>query len=74
MPFILPIALRQGALGDVMSAETLDYLHGQASQGLMSTRPTACWGEKGLEGASLTEVIRRPGAGDNALFNNSAQL
>jgi Fe-Mn family superoxide dismutase len=75
MPFILPdLPFDRQALGDVMSAETLDYHHGKHHKAYVD-KTNGMVGEKGLEGASLIEVIRAARErGDAPLFNNSAQL
>jgi Fe-Mn family superoxide dismutase len=76
MAFRLPdLPFSKDALGEFMSAETLDYHHGKHHKAYVD-KANKLLGEKGgFEGASLAEVIR--GAkerGDSALFNNSAQL
>jgi Fe-Mn family superoxide dismutase len=75
MPFILPdLPFAKDALGDVMSAETLDYHHGKHHKAYVD-KTNGMLGEKGLEGASLTQVIRAARErGDGPLFNNSAQI
>jgi Fe-Mn family superoxide dismutase len=75
MPFILPdLPFDKDALGDVMSAETLEYHHGKHHKAYVD-KTNGMLGEKGLEGASLTEVIRAARErGDKGLFNNSAQI
>ncbi|MDQ3139188.1 MAG: superoxide dismutase [Pseudomonadota bacterium] len=75
MPFTLPdLPFAKDALGDYMSAETLDYHHGKHHKAYVDK--TNGWlAEKGLEGAALTEVIRAAKErGDKPLFNNSAQI
>ena len=75
MAFRLPdLPYAKDALGDFMSAETLDFHHGKHHKAYVD-KTNAMVGEKGLEGASLTEVIRAAKEkGDKGLFNNSAQL
>jgi Fe-Mn family superoxide dismutase len=75
MPFILPdLPFDKTALGDVMSAETLEYHHGKHHKAYVD-KTNGMLGEKGLEGAALTEVIRAARErGDAGLFNNSAQI
>lgn len=75
MAFALPpLPFPKEALGDYMSAETLDYHHGKHHKAYVD-KTNGMVGEKGLEGASLVEVIRAAKEkGDNALFNNSAQI
>jgi superoxide dismutase, Fe-Mn family len=75
MAFTLPdLPFQKEALGDYMSAETLDYHHGKHHKAYVD-KTNGMLGDKGLEGASLTEVIRAAKErGDNGLFNNSAQI
>ncbi|TFI59326.1 superoxide dismutase [Sphingomonas parva] len=75
MPFILPeLPFDKGALGDFMSAETLDYHHGKHHKAYVDKVNTMV-GDKGLEGASLSQVIRAAAdRGDAGLFNNSGQI
>ncbi len=75
MPFTLPdLPFASDALGDFMSAETLAYHHGKHHKAYVD-KTNGMLGEKGLEGASLLEVIRAAGErGDKGLFNNSAQI
>jgi superoxide dismutase, Fe-Mn family len=75
MAFTLPdLPFQKEALGDYMSAETLDYHHGKHHKAYVE-KTNGMLGDKGLEGASLTEVIRAAKErGDNGLFNNSAQI
>lgn len=75
MPFRLPdLPFPKEALGDAMSAETLDYHHGKHHKAYVD-KTNGMVGDKGLEGASLSEVIRAArDKGDNGLFNNSAQI
>jgi superoxide dismutase, Fe-Mn family len=75
MAFTLPdLPFQKEALGDYMSAETLDYHHGKHHKAYVD-KTNGMLGDKGLEGAALTEVIRAAKErGDNGLFNNSAQI
>lgn len=75
MPFSLPdLPFAKDALGDVMSAETFDYHHGKHHKAYVD-KVNAMLGEKGLEGASLVEVIKAAkDKGDKGLFNNAAQI
>ena len=75
MPFTLPdLPFASDALGDFMSAETLAYHHGKHHKAYVD-KTNGMLGEKGLEGASLLEVIRAAHErGDKGLFNNSAQI
>ena len=74
MPFILPdLPFDKDALGDHMSAETLDYHHGKHHRAYIE-KTNKMAAEKGLSGASLVEVIRAAREGnDQGLFNNSGQ-
>lgn len=68
----LPYA--RDALDPHMSAETLDFHHGKHHKAYVD-KVNGMLGEKGLEGASLSEVIRAARErGDSGLFNNSAQI
>ena len=75
MAFHLPdLPFAKDALGDVMSAETFDYHHGKHHKAYVD-KTNGMIGEKGLEGASLVEVIKAAkDKGDKGLFNNSAQI
>ncbi|MEQ7872663.1 superoxide dismutase [Sphingomonas sp. ASV193] len=75
MPFTLPdLPFAKDALGDVMSAETFDYHHGKHHKAYID-KANGMLGDKGLEGASLLEVIKAAkDKGDKGLFNNSAQI
>jgi superoxide dismutase, Fe-Mn family len=75
MAFILPpLPYAKDALGDAMSAETLEFHHGKHHKAYVD-KTNSMLSEKGLKGASLTEVIRAAKErGDRPLFNNSAQL
>lgn len=75
MAFTLPdLPYDKAALQPHMSAETLDYHHGKHHKAYVD-KTNGMLGEKGLEGASLTEVIKAAkDKGDKGLFNNSAQI
>jgi Fe-Mn family superoxide dismutase len=75
MAFRLPdLPFAKDSLGQYMSAETLEYHHGKHHKAYVD-KTNGMLGEKGLEGASLTEVIRAARErGDSGLFNNSAQI
>jgi Fe-Mn family superoxide dismutase len=75
MAFRLPdLPFAKDSLGQYMSAETLEYHHGKHHKAYVD-KTNGMLGEKGLEGASLTEVIRAARErGDAGLFNNSAQI
>jgi superoxide dismutase, Fe-Mn family len=74
MAFTLPpLPYATQALGDVMSTETLEFHHGKHHKAYVD-KTNALAAEKGLQGASLVEVIRAARErGDAQLFNNSAQ-
>jgi Fe-Mn family superoxide dismutase len=75
MAFRLPdLPFAKDALGPYMSGETLDYHHGKHHKAYVD-KTNLMLGEKGLEGASLTEVIQAARErGESGLFNNSAQI
>src|SRR4028119_2112460 len=75
MPFTLPdLPFDQNALGDFMSAETLEFHHGKHHKAYVD-KVNAALGGKGLGGASLSAVIRAAGErGDKGLFNNAGQI
>ncbi len=75
MPFTLPpLPFAKDALGDHMSAETLDFHHGKHHKAYVD-KTNAMLAEKGLEGAPLSGVIAAAKErGDKGLFNNAAQL
>ena len=75
MPFSLPdLPYPKDALGEFMSAETLDYHHGKHHKAYVD-KTNALIEEKGNGGGPLSRVIRAAKeAGDHGLFNNSAQL
>ncbi len=75
MPFTLvDLPFAKDALGTFMSAETLDFHHGKHHKAYVD-KVNAVLDEKGLAGASLSEVIRAgKDKGDPKLFNNAAQI
>ena len=75
MAFRLPdLPYSRDALGEYMSAETLEYHHGKHHKAYVD-KTNSMVGEKGLEGASLSQVIlAAKEKGDKGLFNNSAQI
>ena len=75
MSFTLPeLPFEKEALAPHMSAETLDYHHGKHHQAYVD-KTNGLLAEKGLESASLVEVIKAAKEkGDKGLFNNSAQI
>ena len=75
MAFILPeLPYAKDALVPHMSAETFDYHHGKHHKAYVD-KTNSMLGDKGLEGASLIEVIKAAkDKGDKGLFNNSAQI
>ena len=75
MAFRLPdLPFPKDALGEHMSAETLDYHHGKHHKAYVD-KTNGMVGEHGLESASLVEVIRAAKErGEQGLFNNSAQI
>jgi Fe-Mn family superoxide dismutase len=75
MAFELPeLPYARDALQPHMSSETLDYHYGKHHKAYVD-KTSGMLAEKGLEGASLLEVIRAAkDKGDKGLFNNSAQI
>ncbi|HEX8625459.1 MAG TPA: superoxide dismutase [Allosphingosinicella sp.] len=75
MTFVLPpLPYPKDALGDVMSAETLDYHHGKHHQAYVDGTNKLVAGSD-LEGRRLSDVIRAAAERrDGKLFNQSAQL
>jgi len=75
MAFSLPeLPYAKEALAPHMSAETLDFHHGKHHKAYVDTTNKLV-GEKGLEGASLLQVIRAAKErGETKLFNQSAQI
>jgi Fe-Mn family superoxide dismutase len=74
MTFTLPdLPFDRQALEPHMSGETLDYHHGKHHKAYVD-KVNAMVGEKGLSGASLSQVIQAAAErGDKGLFNNSGQ-
>ena len=75
MPFTLPdLPFDRQALDPHMSAETLDFHHGKHHKAYVD-KVNQMVGEKGLDGASLSEVIKAAiERGDKGLFNNAGQF
>ena len=75
MAFTLPnLPFAKDALDPFMSAETFDYHWGKHHKAYVD-KTNGMLGEKGLEGASLLQVIdAAKEKGDKGLFNNSAQI
>jgi Fe-Mn family superoxide dismutase len=75
MPFQLPeLPFDRQALAPHMSAETLDYHHGKHHLAYVTKTNELIADLPDLSGASLVQVIRKAReAGNNKLFNNSAQ-
>jgi Fe-Mn family superoxide dismutase len=75
MPFKLPdLPFDRAALGEFMSAETLEFHHGKHHKAYVD-KVNAAVGDKGLDGASLSAVIRGAAErGDKGLFNNAGQI
>ena len=75
MAFQLPeLPFPRDALTPHMSAETLDFHHGKHHKAYVD-KTNGLVGDKGLEGASLVEVIRTAtDRGFKNLFNNAAQI
>ena len=75
MAFTLPdLPYPKDALGDFMSAETLDFHHGKHHRAYVD-KTNELAGEAGLEGRTLGELIRAAKEkGDKKLFNNAAQF
>ncbi len=74
MPFTLPqLPFAKNALGEFMSAETLDFHHGKHHKAYVDkTNDLAA--KAGLQDLSLSFLIRTAAErGDKGLFNNSAQ-
>jgi Fe-Mn family superoxide dismutase len=75
MPFTLPdLPFDRNALGDYMSAETLEFHHGKHHKAYVD-KVNAAVGDKSLDGASLSAVIRAAAErNDKGLFNNAGQI
>ncbi len=76
MPFQLPdLPFARDALGEFMSAETLELHHGKHHRAYVDKTNELVAGRNGLEAAPLSRVIKSAREqGNKALFNNSAQL
>ena len=69
-----PLPYDRTALEPHISGETIDFHYGKHHKAYVD-KTNGMLGEKGLEGASLIEVIKAAKAkGDKGLFNNSAQI
>jgi len=69
-----PLGFAKDALEPHMSAETFDYHHGKHHKAYVD-KTNGMLAEKGLEGASLSAVIKAAKEkGDKGLFNNAAQI
>lgn len=75
MAFVLPdLPYAKDAFGDVLSAETFDYHHGKHHNAYVTQANDQLAGA-GLDGAKLSEVIRKSKeTGNQKLFNASAQI
>ena len=75
MAFALPdLPYDKNAFGDIISAETFDFHHGKHHNSYVD-KANDQLEEAGLEGAKLSEVIRKAKeAGNRKLFNASAQI
>jgi Fe-Mn family superoxide dismutase len=75
MAFTLPdLPFGRDALGDFMSAETLDFHHGKHHRAYVD-KVNGRVGEQGLQGASLSQVIRAArDRGDGGLLDNGGQF
>ena len=75
MAFELPeLPYARDALQPHMSSETFDYHYGKHHKAYVD-KTNGMLAEKGLEGASLIEVIKAAkDKGDKGMFNNSAQI
>ena len=75
MPFQLPqLPYARDALQPVMSAETLDYHHGKHHKAYVD-KVNNLLAERNAEEMNLIEVVRlADDRGDQALFNQAAQI
>ncbi|MBC7987727.1 MAG: superoxide dismutase [Sphingomonadaceae bacterium] len=75
MPFELPdLPYPRDAFGETISAETFDFHHGKHHKSYVDKTNDAL-ADAGLEGRKLSEVIKAArDKGDDALFNNAAQV
>jgi len=73
--FALPdLPYAKDAFDDIISSETFDFHHGKHHKSYV-TKTNDQLGEAGLEGAKLSEVIRKAQeTGNQKLFNASAQI
>ena len=76
MPFQLPeLPYAKDALAPVMSAETLEFHHGKHHKAYVTKTNELLQSDNSLGGASLLQVVKEAKrAGNQKLFNNSAQL
>ena len=76
MAFQLPeLPFAKDALAPHMSAETLEYHHGKHHRACVNKTNELIQSEANLSGASLLQVVKEAKrAGNNKLFNNSAQI
>ena len=76
MAFQLPdLPYSKDALAPHMSAETLEFHHGKHHRAYVNKTNELIQADDSLSGASLIQVVREAKrAGNNKLFNNSAQL
>ena len=76
MAFQLPdLTYSKDALAPHMSAETLEFHHGKHHRAYVNKTNELIQADDSLSGASLIQVVREAKrAGNNKLFNNSAQL
>ena len=74
MAFRLPdLPFGKDALGDIMSAETLDYHHGKHHRAYVD-KTNELLEEKGGQGTLSRVIAAAREQGDDKLFNNSAQI
>src|SRR5438067_6267924 len=76
MPFQLPdLPFAKDALAPVMSSETLEFHHGKHHKAYVTKTNELLQSEPDLGEAPLIQVVKEAKrAGNNKLFNNSAQL
>ena len=71
---LAPLPYATDALGDFMSAETLEFHHGKHHRAYVD-KVNALLAERPAAATSLVDIVREAhGQGDTALFNNSAQM
>ena len=75
MAFTLPeLPYAKDAFGDTISAQTFDFHHGKHHKAYID-KTNGMLAEAGLEGQSLSEVIKAAkDKGNKGLFNNAAQI